>query len=1074
MVYTALRDANELERHMMSICPQWHAALQHHLFWNQAIALIDPTDALGHHQIITPKNVSLNSSAAAALPTRISPFYHFRNITRVSCFVCRVNAPNSTMGLANAKRFNRNPYLHTIAVCRDHDRRPASYCGMCLQAAPVYDAALVGAQAAAAAQHEHTVGVVDNDDKETFPNVEATCRSCRTEWLWKRASETPGDREAIGGHRFDASDWETRNVVESFLDLAEGSIKDVLLVAREKLWLKKNTRLDTFVKMAKKTSKMESEGFEGLERYEEEESSDSEDDIEALQTDEGSVRDMALCDWARARILDGHWISPADTWYNHTVYGYKDYVPAMHPCPWTCSPSDGSSQDGEPQEHPLPATLKGTIPPTYGLCEQAFGAHQRVLKEVLSAPLKNLVRKIVIECQTPGMGYGRGIEDPAIKAAKMSVEEVLAALRNEEGVWLDGFDWVQRRMNESRERDTKRRNANTSVADSDDSSASSGSRSSNGTSPVLSTTTLQTTPSPPPLQPDDEKKEEISTTSPEASSTSEPAPVAMIEVGHVLDPPKPLHTVPYIPLTAAHFPPYTLDAVKLAWREACTILYRCRCSICLRATARANAGSHPQPNKGKILVPTQTPTEVPLPVKLSTVKLEEAIDVDGEGEQEIEEDEEDTYDEEEEEEGTDDLLEEVREYEELDSRTTSEVSDVEAEVDSSEELISLVPPTLVIPRPRKRSSDELELDASHEDEARNDSSPPGSARSGTPPKRARTGEREPPPHHVPAVADSPRRMRKRSSEELEEADGDELLTKSKKIKVSRVGTPSSVRELVSESPPPTTTSDFSTSRPSSPIMSTDPSDSLKYKPGDPLNPYDPASISTGSQGVFDRIAAGKNPLSSMDPEILRDPAKLANLAERLKQTMLEDAKERERTGETMMEQMLREKAEWAAQDAKAAALKKQGNAAFSKGDYKEAFLIYSACADLNPPESLYCLNRAAAGLKLKLFSLAEKDAGTALKKGNNAIAKAYFRRAQARKSLGKLSEAAKDLQDARKLQKNDASIEGEIAEVNRLLALPEVEREAWVTDQGAASIEDIFYSCTNMEEQVDAIVKREI
>ncbi|KAG6889067.1 hypothetical protein C0995_004111 [Termitomyces sp. Mi166 len=696
---------------------------------------------------------------------------------------------------------------------------------MCLRAAPVYDVALVGAQAAAAAQHEHLVGVVDNDDKETFPNVEATCKSCRTEWLWRRAGETPGDREAVGGNRFDSSDWETRNVVDSFLDLAEGSINDVLLLAREKLWLKKNTRLDFMLKMLKKTNKVDSEGLEGLERYEEEEeSSDSEDDIELLQVEEAHVRDMALGDWARARILDGHWISPADTWYHHTMNGYEDYVPAVHPCPWTCSPSSDSGQDDETGVHPLPSTLKGTIPPTFGLCEQAFSAHQRQLKEILIPPMRNLVRKIVIECQTPGMGYGRGIEDPAIRASKMSIEEVLSELREEEGVWLNGFDWVQRRMNDSRERDTERRNSDTttmgtSMADSDDSSTSSGSRSSNQTSPVLSTTTLQTTPSPPPL-PIDEKKDESGV----SDTTSAPAPVPIISIDPVEDPPRPIHTVPYVPTTSAHFPPYTMDALKSAWREACAPLYRCRCSICLRAAARAHAIAHPQ-SRVKV-VPSQIPTTpAPQPLKLSTIKLEEVIDVDGEGEDEIEHDI-DTYDDDEEENTDDLMMEEVRgveEVEEFDSASASDGSEV-VEVDSSEEPSSPVPPTVVIPRPRKRSSDELELDATRDGDS-NDKTPLSTAavrssRGGTPPKRVRVEERDH-LHQRPTMKgdESPRRLRKRSSEELEDALRDEPLNKSKKIKVVGAETPSSLFELASESPPPTI-SDVSSSRPSSVPLST--------------------------------------------------------------------------------------------------------------------------------------------------------------------------------------------------------------------------------------------------------------
>ncbi|KAG6843153.1 hypothetical protein H0H93_002043, partial [Arthromyces matolae] len=131
----------------------------------------------------------------------------------------------------------------------------------------------------------------------------------------------------------------------------------------------------------------------------------------------------------------------------------------------------------------------------------------------------------------------------------------------------------------------------------------------------------------------------------------------------------------------------------------------------------------------------------------------------------------------------------------------------------------------------------------------------------------------------------------------------------------------------------------------------------------------------------------------------------------MKKTMLDDAKERERTGETVMEQMAREKAEWAAEDSKAASLKAEGNSAFKEGDYKQAFVIYSACMYLSPPEPLYALNRAAAGLKLRMFSTAEKDATMVLRDSSGkTLGKAYFRRAQAFKFLGKLDKALEDLQ----------------------------------------------------------------
>lgn len=100
-------------------------------------------------------------------------------------------------------------------------------------------------------------------------------------------------------------------------------------------------------------------------------------------------------------------------------------------------------------------------------------------------------------------------------------------------------------------------------------------------------------------------------------------------------------------------------------------------------------------------------------------------------------------------------------------------------------------------------------------------------------------------------------------------------------------------------------------------------------------------------------------------DMLKDPAHLNALV----QMMKADAAERERTGETAMEQMAREKREWAEADAKSAKLKLQGNEAFKEGDYKTAFVIYSACMSLSPQEPLYPLNRVAVALSETSFSL---------------------------------------------------------------------------------------------------------
>jgi hypothetical protein len=144
----------------------------------------------------------------------------------------------------------------------------------------------------------------------------------------------------------------------------------------------------------------------------------------------------------------------------------------------------------------------------------------------------------------------------------MDMEDVLTELREEEGVWFDGFDWAERRRNDGREREKRERE---NGSGSDASSMSSGSRSSNGTSPVLSTTTLQTTPSPPPILGEEgEKKmagEDVEESGDRTAVTKLTKPVT-IAIGPILDPPKLLRAIPFVPITMSHMPQFSLEAFR--------------------------------------------------------------------------------------------------------------------------------------------------------------------------------------------------------------------------------------------------------------------------------------------------------------------------------------------------------------------------------------------------------------------------------------------------------------------------------------------------------------------------------
>jgi hypothetical protein len=165
----------------------------------------------------------------------------------------------------------------------------------------------------------------------------------------------------------------------------------------------------------------------------------------SLTEDSGGVKDLALNDWARNRLLDGYWTSPADQWYGYTVRELPTAVSAIHPTPWnrdaTYEDAMEDSQSGDILYHPRPSTVEAEVPPSYHLCEQAFIAFQKL---ILLPAMNNIVRRLVIECGADGV-------DPAMRAIKMDMEEVARELRDEAS-WYNGIDWLERRANGERER----------------------------------------------------------------------------------------------------------------------------------------------------------------------------------------------------------------------------------------------------------------------------------------------------------------------------------------------------------------------------------------------------------------------------------------------------------------------------------------------------------------------------------------------------------------------------------------------------------------------------------------------
>ena len=503
---------------------------------------LDPHDFLAEHAVIAPPP---NAGSQLVVIQRLSPYRHFRLIVNTSCIICRINYPFSNHGLGEGRKPIRTVPLGVMKMCRIHKRATSAFCGVCLRDAPPLENEADGS----------LVSCVENDDVETWPGVEATCRTCREEALLRRAMSNPRDREAVGGPRWESPDWETRQTIDTFIEMGEGTITDVINVALEKHWLRSNTKLSNLLSQALAASRLasrEDAAAAGGGGYDsDEELSDDEEDPEllSLTEDAGGVRDLAVNDWARIRILDGHWYSPADQYFGNRVPGKPTVVPAVHPCPWTIE--NGSIPE---IQHPQQELIRSEVPSSFTLCDQVYRAFQRQMRLILGPAMQNVVRKMVVECTMDRT-------DPALKATRMSVEEIGQELRNE-GVWFNGVDWVERRENlrreEEEERERRRVGARQKEEDESSTASSVKSDASHETSPVLSTTTLQTTPSPPPSNAAELKdtKESVPSDLPPAEIVPPQWPIA---IGPNLNPPQLLHSIPFIPETLDHLPQYSME-----------------------------------------------------------------------------------------------------------------------------------------------------------------------------------------------------------------------------------------------------------------------------------------------------------------------------------------------------------------------------------------------------------------------------------------------------------------------------------------------------------------------------------
>jgi hypothetical protein len=216
--------------------------------------------------------------------------------------------------------------MGVVSLCEEHSTR--KYCGVCLRGDSPYG----------------NDTVVKNKDEVVFPAVRATCRACRAEWLWRSAllasdplpvgiglvdaemgNELLGSLGCTAPARFTPSDPIVRGALAAFVDLGEGTVKDVLVVAGECGWLRAQTRWTELMHQALAAQLCgdeyekcaESTGYGGDNGDCDSELEEEDDAAAALEVD---VKDLALGDWARARILNGMWAAPADLRYGISYF----------------------------------------------------------------------------------------------------------------------------------------------------------------------------------------------------------------------------------------------------------------------------------------------------------------------------------------------------------------------------------------------------------------------------------------------------------------------------------------------------------------------------------------------------------------------------------------------------------------------------------------------------------------------------------------------------------------------------------------------------------------------------------
>lgn len=572
--------------------------VEDHFLWNSATLFLDPLGHDNQYIVGVPRPVQQQREAGGthgpALLQRIVPqrrtYTNYVRTLTTCCLPCRFHNPNANTGLNANGATVWSRHFGEIPLCQRH--HPDRICGICLKD-EVVDTWKMSPDGVYTAR-EQTIFPVEED--HYLKDVRATCRSCRNAVL-----------QHVLRPRVPKDLWQVIDpIIDPFLEFSDGCIKDIIVEVDEKLWLIAHTNYQELhdSAMAAERARLREQiraereaensapgrraaqnearlqqllesgdaspeaieqalAMQAAANEEDEEDLLDEDFGELLnQAEESNVTDIALNQWARARILSGCWISPLDIYQGVAGTRIRDSVlqralPPWHPVKsYHGYPNDPQAlnPDGTPIPMPHHMPSNGSIHCPYPpgrLFQRAQWHFENNLRRILYPALENLVSRLIHEAEMEAKDVCRLA---AAFSSGMILEELVAVQ-----LWGDKYDWS---------------NASTSPTMTSTATIESGS---DRDSPP---STIRTTPSPSPP----------ATTSPKSSAgvfataqravrlPSPPSPTAWAFPSRLLA------TIPFIPRANEHIGPNALVLLDIVWKEAVGGLFACQCTICLRAS----------------------------------------------------------------------------------------------------------------------------------------------------------------------------------------------------------------------------------------------------------------------------------------------------------------------------------------------------------------------------------------------------------------------------------------------------------------------------------------------------------